>query len=84
VPIGLDEGLLVHVLRVLLVGEHMQRQAKHALVVAANQRVERGAVALLRLADEVVILNPLLRARFQLRRRQLCSSSPGLCRRFRH
>ena len=59
-PVGLQEGFLMHVLGVLLVAQHMQRQAQHGLVVPSHQRVERRPVAVLGLPDQVVVFGPLL------------------------
>ena len=56
--------------------EHMQRQPQHALVVPPHQRVERRPLALLRLADQLVVFAPLLRTRLHLRRRQLAAPVP--------
>ena len=41
-PVRLQERLLVHVLGVLLVAQHMQRQPQDGLVVAPHQRIERA------------------------------------------
>ena len=72
-PIGLDKGLLVNVLGVLLVAKHVQRQPQHALVVPPHQSVERSSLALLRLANQLIVLDALLRARLELRLRQLAA-----------
>src|ERR1035437_7791288 len=88
VAIGLQERLLVDVLGVLLVAQHVQRQAQDRLVETAHQRVERGPVSALRLADEVIIFGALEGARLNLRRGQLPAASfllgPGLLRRLWH
>ena len=73
VAVGLEEGLLVNVLGVLLVAQHVQREAEDGLVVAADQRVEGGAVAALSFADEFVVFGALLGAGIELRLRQLAA-----------
>ncbi len=73
------------ILSILLIAEHMQRQPKHRLVIPPHQSVERGSLALLRLANQLIVLGPLLRPRIQLRLRQLAAiPGPGLGRSLCH
>ena len=81
VPVRLDEGVLMYILRVLLVAQHVQRKAEDALVVAPDERIERTAITALRLPDELVVFDSLLGAGIDLRLRQLAAvADPGLCR----
>ena len=81
--VGLQESLLVHILRVLLVPQHVQRQPQNRTVVPAHQLVERIAFPALRLPDEFVILQPLLRTGFHLRWSKR-RPSRSTCRCLRH
>ena len=77
-PVSLDKGLLVNILSILLIPEHMQRQPQYTLVVTSNQRVEGGTLAFLRLADQLIVLDPLLCPSLKLRLRQLAIPGGGL------
>ena len=73
VPVRLDKGFLVNILRILLVAEHMQRQPQHRLVIPPHQCIKRSALALLSLANQLVVFGPLLRPRIELRLRQFAA-----------
>ena len=72
-PIRLDERILVNILRVLLVAEHVQRQPQNTLVVPPHQLVERAAIATLRLANQLIVLDALLSPGIHLRLSQLAA-----------
>ena len=57
VAIGLQKGLLVNVLRVLLRGGQAQSKTKYGMVILAHQFLEGRAIAALRLAYQDVIVN---------------------------
>ena len=69
-PVRLQEGFLVDILRILLVAQHMQSEAENRTVVPAHELIKGTALAPLRLPDEFIILKPLLGPRFHLRRRK--------------
>src|SRR5258708_7264780 len=52
VLVGLEEGVLVNVLGVVLGAGEMERQPQNGLIVVTHQFLEGGAVPALRLADE--------------------------------
>ncbi len=83
-PIGLDKGLLVYILGILLVAKHMQRQPQNRLVVASNQRIKCSSIAPLRFPDQIIVFDPLLGACLDLRLRQLAATSSGLRHCFCH
>ncbi len=50
-PVSLEKRLLVNVLGVLFIAEHVQRQTKDGLIVAADEGIEGGPVATLGLTE---------------------------------
>src|ERR1700692_16249 len=57
--IGLEESLLIHVLRVRLRSGEVQRQPQNRLIVMTHEYFEGGAVSLLRLADQSRIVDAI-------------------------
>ena len=60
VPVGLQEGFLINVLRVLLRARQVIGQAKHGAIVLAHQFLERGVIATLCFSDQLRIVHSAL------------------------
>jgi hypothetical protein len=59
IPVGLEEGFLHDVLRIILRSGDVEGQAQDSLVMLPDQRIEGAARARLRLADQLVFQRPL-------------------------
>jgi hypothetical protein len=64
--ICLQKRLLMHILRILLVAEHVQCKSQHTAVVTSHQGVERLSITLLRRTNQLVIFGALLLAGLHL------------------
>jgi hypothetical protein len=58
VPVGLQEGLLIDIVRVGVGAGQVQRQAQHGLVILAHQCLESGTVSALGGANQFAIIDP--------------------------
>ncbi len=61
--VRLDKSFLVHILGILFVAEHVERQPEHTLVVAAHQGIKGRTLPFLGLSDQLIVLDALLRTK---------------------
>jgi hypothetical protein len=52
----------MHILSILFIAEHVERQPEHTLVVAAHEGIKSRTLPLLGLSDQLIVLDTLLRS----------------------